>query len=203
MCKRAWRASVGVCGALSQVVVHLRLSIKPVSRDQSARSFLLTESRCVVCVRRVWAGGGRGGCWRRRRTDLAWVVGSRKLADRPARRGILKDGQEAQSLEQTRRTGWAVGEGRAIQRPHTIRSSVLPEHSSDRFVGGTTTNGPPFSGVAKALCLGTRAGSTTDKTSKTDCKSCKGTCYAEKFACAAPDAARRQQGATTACAVNH
>ena len=72
VCKRAWRASVsvGVGIALSQVVVHLRLSIKPVSRDQSARSFLLTESRCVVCVRRVWAGGKRGGC---RRSDARSV----------------------------------------------------------------------------------------------------------------------------------
>lgn len=146
-------------------------------------------------------GGGKG--WLLASATHRSGVGrrSRSSTDRPARRGILKDGHAC--LEQTGRTGWAVGEGRAIQRPHTIRSSVLPEHSSDRFVGGTTTNGPPFSGVAKALCLGTRAGSTTDKTSKTDCKSCKGTCYAEKFACAAPDAARRQQGATTACAVNH
>ena len=64
---------MGVACALSQEFVHLRLSIKPVSRDQSARSFLLTESRCVVCVRRVWAGGKRGGCRPRRRTDLACV----------------------------------------------------------------------------------------------------------------------------------
>ena len=51
---------MGVACALSQEFVHLRLSIKPVSRDQSARSFLLTESRCVVCG--AGAVGGRGGC---------------------------------------------------------------------------------------------------------------------------------------------
>ena len=48
--------------ALSQEFVHLRLSIKPVSRDQSARSFLLTESRCVVCG--AGAAECRGGCGR-------------------------------------------------------------------------------------------------------------------------------------------
>ena len=62
--------SVGVGGALSQVVVHLRLSIKPVSRDQSARSFLLTESRCVVCG--AGAIGGRGGCRRGGGAPAIW-----------------------------------------------------------------------------------------------------------------------------------
>ena len=149
-------------------------------------------------MRATGLGGGGKGWLLASATHRSGVGRRAREVGRPSSEERYIEGRPAECLEQTGRTGWAVGEGRAIQRPHTIRSSVLPEHSSDRFVGGTTTNGPPFSGVAKALCLGTRAGSTTDKTSKTDCKSCKGTCYAEKFACAAPDAARRQQGATTA-----
>ena len=155
MCKRAWRASVGVCGALSQVVVHLRLSIKPVSRDQSARSFLLTESRCVVCVRRVWAGGGRGGCWRRRRTDLAWVVGSsvgsRSSTDRPARRGILKDGH-ALNKHDARGGPWAKGAPSEDHTPYGRPSSRST--AAIGLLGGRPRMGPLFRGWPRPFVWG-------------------------------------------------
>ena len=70
VCKRAWHVRVRVW--LSQELYITCLSIKPVSRDQSARGFLFIESRCVV------RGAGRGeaqrGCVgaRRRTSDSGW-----------------------------------------------------------------------------------------------------------------------------------